>query len=263
MNYLTFDTETMDTEEKLMFDIGFAVHNENGKIIHKDHFLVEEVFDNSDIMDKAFYKCNIPIYLEMLETGKITKQPFHRVIEILKDVVSTYNVETVCAYNLLFDLQSFHDTIKYAFFGTRKPRDESGKVIKSNNNNNNPDSPNFFEFCKTFSNRDIFGKELKYMCLYGMTVTKLLTQDDYIHLAVDKNWKTEKGNLLTGAECAYRFISGDYDFAEKHTALSDVMIEVALFSKCQEIEGEYDTEIIYTPFRLVKKRHEELYGKPA
>lgn len=263
MNFLTFDTETMDADEKLIFDIGYAVHDEKGKILHKDNYLIKEVFDNSEIMECAFFKCNIPIYLEMLKTGKITKQSFHRVTKILQNVVDTYNVETVCAYNLLFDMHSFYDTTKFVYFGTRKPRDENGNIIKSANNNNNPNVPSFFDFCKNFVNKDILARTVNYMCTYGMTVSKILTQDEYIHTAVENDWFTEKGNILTGAECAYRFISNKYDFKESHTALDDVLIEVELFKKCQEMEGEYTDEIIYTPFRLVKKRYEELYGKPA
>lgn len=260
MNYFAFDTETMDADEKLIFDFGFVIHDEKGKILHQDQFLIKEVFDNEEIMDKAFYKSNIPKYMELLKHGKTRKISFMEAIKILTDICESYNVETVIAYNLLFDLGAIYDTFNYALFGYRKPRDIDGKIIYKKRN---PDQKSAFQFFKEFFIEKIILKEVKFLCVYGFAAETIMSEKDFIDMAIKNNWKTEKGNIQTGAESVYRFLTKNKDFIEAHTALDDTLIEVEIFNACMDINPEYKKEIVHTPYKIVMDKYRYFYGEPA
>lgn len=261
--YLTFDTETMDAEEKLIYDVGYAIHDETGFCIKEDRFLIAEVYDNPKIMEKAFYKKNIPFYESLLEQGKTRKIMFGEFMMILKKVCHFYDVDFLAAYNLLFDTCAIYDTFNYVFFGYRKPRDKDGKVIhkKKVKTEDDEEKPSFFDFVKDFINTEIIQKEMKYFCLYGMAVDVLLAKKDYVDFAFRNRLFTEKGNIATGAEFAYKFIKNDVDFSEAHTALEDVYIEIEIFKLCRKLNKDYYKEITYTPYRLVKEMCKRLYGQ--
>ena len=64
--------------------------------------------------------------------------------------------------------------------------------------------------------------------------------------------RDRKGNILTNAECAYRFISGDLDFKESHTAAEDTTIEREILADCFRAKGPVPYNIITgQPWRLV------------
>jgi hypothetical protein len=74
----------------------------------------------------------------------------------------------------------------------------------------------------------------------------------YKTLARAQGWVSEKGNILTNAECAYRFISGNLDFKESHTAAEDTTIEREILADCFRAKGPVPYNIITgQPWRLV------------
>lgn len=258
MNYLTFDTETMGIDEKLIYDIGFVIHDENGNLVYSDQFLIKEVFDDSEIMEKAFYKTNIPKYLKLLKEGKTRKVSFIEAIQILVNVCKTFNIDTIMAYNLLFDLGALYDTFNYSLFGYRKPRDENGEIIRKKKNKEK-NQKSGFEFLKEFLIEKIIQKEVNFLCIYGYTVETIMVEKEYIDSAIKNNWITEKGNIQTGAEFAYRFITKNNDFIESHTALDDAEIEVEIFKECFHKNPKYNKEIINTPYRIIMDRYKKLH----
>ena len=55
---------------------------------------------------------------------------------------------------------------------------------------------------------------------------------NYRETARNLGWVTEKGNIITNAECAFRYIQNDFEFVESHTALEDAQIESILLEYC-------------------------------
>ena len=63
--------------------------------------------------------------------------------------------------------------------------------------------------------------------------------------------------MLTNAECAYRYITKNYEFEEQHTGLADVEIECQILAKCIAQKQKHESGIIAHPWRIVQKRHKE------
>lgn len=111
----TFDTETTELREGLIcaypqiYDIGYAIHDKKGHIYHKRAFIIREIF-MSDIMRHAFYGKKIPLYLDMLASGEREIVGFAEAIEIMTADCKQWGIDTLCAYNLSFDLRALKST---------------------------------------------------------------------------------------------------------------------------------------------------------
>jgi hypothetical protein len=74
--------------------------------------------------------------------------------------------------------------------------------------------------------------DFKWLDIWQFACQTKLSQNAYALIARSNGWVSEAGNIKTGAEFCYRYVSGRYDFIEDHTALSDVRIEVAIMAEC-------------------------------
>ena len=194
---LTLDTETADLSGNV-YDVGYIIHDRAGNELARFNALVEEIFTQPKIMMGAFYaKKLFSHYAPMLDRGEIKMQSWQYIIDRLRSDIVEYNVSTIAAYNIGFDMRAMNNT-------HRSLTDES-KVLESP--------------CKIL---DIwqFACEVK------------LNNRNYKRVAESLGWVSPKGNIKTGAEFAYRFCSGDHGFIEDHTALSDCQIEVEILRQC-------------------------------
>jgi len=194
---LTLDTETADLSGNV-YDVGYIIHDRAGNELARFNALVEEIFTDAKIMMGAFYaKKLFSHYAPMLDRGEVKMQSWQFIIDRLRSDIELYNVSTIAAYNIGFDMRAMNNT-------HRSLTDES-KVLESP--------------CKIL---DIwqFACEVK------------LNNRNYKRVAESLGWVSPKGNIKTGAEFAYRFCSGDHGFIEDHTALSDCVIEVEILRQC-------------------------------
>lgn len=65
-----------------------------------------------------------------------------------------------------------------------------------------------------------------------MATDAFLATKKYYNFAVENNYFSEKGNILTNAECAYNFITQDVTFSEVHIGIDDVNIETEILRYC-------------------------------
>lgn len=194
---LTLDTETADLSGNV-YDVGYIIHDRAGNELARFNALVEEIFTQPKIMMGAFYaKKLFSHYAPMLDAGEVKMQSWQFIIDRLRSDIELYNVSTIAAYNIGFDMRAMNQT-------HRALTDET-KVLESP--------------CKIL---DIwqFACEVK------------LNNRNYKRVAESLGWVSPKGNIKTGAEFAYRFCSGDHGFIEDHTALSDCQIEVEILRQC-------------------------------
>ena len=214
---LTLDTETADLSGNV-YDLGYIIHDRNGNELTRFNALVSEIFTQPKIMMGAFYaKKLFSHYAPMLDRGEIKMQSWQFIIDRLRSDIVEYNVTTIAAYNIGFDMRAMNST-------HRALTDES-KVLESP--------------CKIL---DIW----QYAC------EAKLKSRNYKKIAESFGWVSPKGNIKTGAEFAYRFCSGDYGFIEDHTALSDCVIEVEILRQCFKTKkkipyGKYNQ----APWRIV------------
>ncbi len=192
------DTETIGLPPKnFVFDLGYTIADKKGNILFEANHLVDEIATNGDIMMGAFYAKKIfSHYMPLIECGFIDIKPWNYIIEELRDVISTYNVNIFSAYNLGFDIKAMAATQQYL---------AHGKILKD---------------------------KLKLLDLWQFSCEVLLNRPTYKNLAQQHGWISEAGNLRTTAEHSYRYISGHYQADEQHTALCDARIETQIMAKC-------------------------------
>lgn len=87
-----------------------------------------------------------------------------------------------------------------------------------------------FDFCRTCVMDCIEGMEF-FDIMFAFYDTIAQTKR-YKQFCVENGYYTEKGNCRMTAEVCYRFISGNNDFIEEHTALADTEIEAEILRAC-------------------------------
>lgn len=196
-NILVIDTETCDLSRDV-YDVGFTVTNKRGEIQHSFTGLVEENFENAKKMMGAFYAGKIfTHYARMLQDGGIRLMAWADIIAAIRDAVSTYDVSVIAAYNLGFDMRVMKNTHKVLGDG-----------------------------------QSVLGKPMQILDLWQFACEVRLNNNLYRELAESRGWVSAAGNVKTGAEFAYRYITGNWDFIESHTALHDAEIETEILRAC-------------------------------
>ena len=218
--YLILDTETADLSGSV-YDVGYVVVNRKGEILREYNALVREVFTDATRMMGAFYASKtFTHYAPMLDRGAIHLEPWHEIVNQLNHDINESGAEVICAYNAGFDFRAMRATHKMLGW--------SGYVL---------------------------GRTMQLLDLWQFACEAKLTQTDYIRIALENGWVTPKGNIKTGAEFAYRYITRNYEFAEDHTALSDAKIEATILAECFRQKKRIPYGIIDNmPWRLVSEK---------
>jgi hypothetical protein len=208
MNVLVIDTETANSvEQPLPYDVGYAiVDTETGEILTEKSFIVAEIFLDKELMKDAYFAEKIPMYCDDLKTGKRIMKSICNIRKEIKSDMNHFNVTKVGAYNMGFDNRATRNDIRYL----------SGSMIKW-----------FFPYGTEF------------FCIWHMACTSgLLNSEDYVNYAITHGFVSDAGNIQTSAECAYRYLKNNPIFAESHTGLEDVRIEVEILMNCLKMTNE-------------------------
>jgi hypothetical protein len=95
-----------------------------------------------------------------------------------------------------------------------------------------------FDFIKTAC-RDLL-EDFEFIDLYLMALQTITHQKGYSKFCHEHEMQSRsKKSCATSAESVYAFISGNPDYCEEHTALSDAMIEMAIFVKCYSLHKRF------------------------
>jgi hypothetical protein len=196
--YLIIDTETGgDLANPYIYDFGYVIINRKGERLTEFHSCVEEVITNPDLMMKAFYAKKIfSVYLPNIANGNMGIDSWSNILEQLQSDIEKYNVKTICAYNAKFDFRAIKTTNKLLGFDS------------------------------------FFNKPMRVLCLWECACELIMSNRNYKQTAIALGWVTDKGNIRTSAEMAYRYIQNDFDFIESHTALDDARIESIILEYC-------------------------------
>lgn len=215
--FLVLDTETADLTGAV-YDVGYTIANKKGEILCERNWLVKEIFTDAKRMMGAFYAGKIfTHYAGMLESGEITLTPWLEIVEQINADAEAFGVTVICAYNAGFDFRVMKNT--HEMLGN------SGKVLS---------------------------RGFEILDLWQFACETKLSQKQYASIARENGWVSPKGNIKTGAEFAYRFITRDFQFVEDHTALSDARIETAILAECFKMKKRVPYGIINAqPWRLV------------
>ena len=199
--YLTIDTETANGLDcPIVYDLGLCVHDKKGNVEETFSFIIYETFCGmKDLMQTAYYAKKLPQYQKDIDNGERKIVTYATARKCIAELCKKYNVKAIIAHNARFDYRSTTTTQRY--------------ITKS---------------------------KFRYFLPYGIELwdTLKMAQDtickqwSYKEWCYNNGYITKNGKPRATAEILYRYISGEDEFIESHTALEDVLIEKEIFAHC-------------------------------
>lgn len=221
---MVLDVETANTtEDALVYDLGFGVYDKKGNEYMSKSLVITNIFDNEkDLMQSAYYSNKLPKYYEQLEKGTRERIGILQAKKLIREVMETYNIKEVYAYNANFDLNALNTTIRYI---------SKSKI------------------------RYFFPYGTQIQCIWHMACQVICTQKRFIKA----NIVNERGNLITNAERVYSYIK-NIDFQEEHTGLEDTRIEAQILTHCLKQHKKMNRNINRQCWRIPNKVKKEMVG---
>lgn len=217
MNVVVFDTETVNLEKPFCYNIGYTILNvDNRKTLAKRDYVVEQVWHNPMLFITAYYADKREIYVNAMRSRKTLMAKYGYICQaMIRDFIK-YEVAGAYAFNSPFD----------------------DKVFAYNSE--------WFRCNNPFDNIPIFD-------IRGY-VHEFLIDDNFKEFCEDYGYFTDTGNYSTTAEVVYRYITGNAEFIEDHTALSDSEIEAEILLECIKRGAKVNTD--YKAKRSIKREFE-------
>lgn len=195
MNIVVFDTETTNINKPFCYNIGYCIVDvTTGNVLLKRDYVVEQAWYNHQLFATAYYAEKRPIYVNAMRSRATIMDKYGYICRTMHQDFRKYKVVGAYAYNSPFDERVFNYNCDWY------------KCI-------NP-----FDVVPIF---DIRG--------YAMS---FIVDDTYKAFCEANSLFTEAGNYSTTAEAMYKFLTGDINFVEAHTALSDSEIEKDILLEC-------------------------------
>jgi len=212
--YAIIDTETANSIfSPLVYDVSVIIFDKQNNEYFRKNWLISEVWNNSELMNSAYYAWKMPLY-ENFETTKINMFSF--ICEFI-ELIGEYNVTHLIAYNLPFDIRALNNT------------------------------------SKKYNQCEFIGENLENLDIWSMACELICNTNRYKNFCEQNNYKSEKGNYKTSAEIVYRYITNNQEFDESHTSMKDCEIEKDIFFKCLKQKKPYKKGIVHNPWRKIQK----------
>lgn len=212
--------EEMQQGKNLVYDIGFSITDKKGNIYVCGSFLIDEIWNDENLMNSAYYAEKIPRYEQGLQNGEHVILPFTVARDYIRKLVDEFEVTQLSAYNLKFDIGALNYT----------------SFILLNNFN-----ACFF----TFTQR----KNLEKVDIWTLACKTLFIQKGFPSFCFDNGFISDAGNYKTNAEVAYAYLTRNASFEEEHTGLADVMIEIEIMKNAYKQNKKIGSKYEYQPWR--------------
>jgi len=219
---MTLDTETsykfypFDIENgknvKPIWNIAWIITESTGKVVKTANFYPQEYREivapsaEVDICERPYL---VPAqYLDKWE---------YIIYHLIEDMTQ-YGIDTIGAYNAMFDRDRIRDMNRY-----------TGIDLK-----------------------------LSFYDIWNLAVTTQCLNTDYFTFCETYGYISEKGNLKTSAEIMYRYLTQNTSFVEAHLALDDCRIEAEIYRICNASRCKTKSkEIRGNVWRLPQAKYKE------
>lgn len=219
--FITLDTETTNNcmeskyNDGLVYDLGFVISDKKGNIYCKRSFIIREIFYNNTLMDTAYYKKKIPMYLDKIARKEIEVVSIWEARRRIKKAIEYFNIKEVYAYNANFDITVLNNTVRY--------------LSKS--------------LVRYFLPYGVQVCDIWHIACQVLGIQKTFQWE---------NVRNAKNNLITNAERMFSYIE-QIDFKEEHTGLADAIIENEILTRCFRTHKTIDKKINKSCWRLCQK----------
>ena len=194
------DFEGVCPHNMWVYDIGFAVIDNRGKIYETYSYIVKDIFfGEKELMKSSYYANKLPQYYDDIRNGSRIVKSWYEIRQILADVMAKYNATVVIAHNARFDDIATKNTQKW--------------LTKS-------------------KYRYFLQYETEVWDTLKMCHDTVAKQPSYRRYCERNGYLTKNNQVRLTAEIVYRYISGNEEFVESHTGLEDVLIESQIFAYC-------------------------------
>ena len=184
----------------LAYDCGWVVADTRGNIYRKRSFVNRDIFVyERELMDSAYYASKIPQYVEDIREGRRTMASTYEIRQVMLQDMEDYRTRIVVAHNARFDLNAYNVLERW--------------TTKS-------------KYRYWFPYGTVIWDTMK------MATSVILKMPTYRKFCEENDYLTPRGKLRSTAEVLHRFISGNNEFDEAHTALEDVLIETEIMAYC-------------------------------
>lgn len=208
---IVLDTETAnDLDCPIVYDIGFAVIDDNNNVIETHSYLNADIFLDKEFMTSAYYAEKVPKYWEDVQNGTRLLRRWRTIKAIFWDTCGKYDIRQVYAHNALFDWRSCTGTQRYLT-------------------------------CSKY--RQFFPRYVKMCDTLKMARNTFKGDEEYKKFCRDNGYITKNNQCRFTAEVIYRYLTGNTDFEEAHTGLEDVMIEKEIYNYCKCKNPEFDARV--------------------
>ena len=209
MKLLVLDTETLGVADPTVYDLGYLIYDTaDGKTVVERDYITAEIYNETERMKTAYYANKLPIYEQRLADGYCKKIKWSYILRMLKRDMNKHGVDGIFAYNSRFDTRAIAKTCE-----------ELG--VKSN-----PTADGITDIWKGLTDPHITGtREYQEFCRRNGFMTK-----------------HKRPRCQAKAETVFRYLTGQTDYQEEHTALEDSKIELAILLKALELTANAQTE---------------------
>lgn len=222
---LVIDTETCDTAKDengrldisnaKVYDIGIQIADFDNHVYEAYSWVVKDIFiGEREAMKTAYYADKIPSYWRDIWDKKRVVESFYKIKWKIRELINKYNIKIVIAHNARFDVAVLNSTDRYL----RKTTDT------------------YF-----------FPREVAIWDSLAMARSTICKSQDYIDFCEINGYMTNerKPKPRATAEILHRFLSGDNNFEESHTALEDVEIETDIACYCKSLNDPNMKAVLY------------------
>lgn len=207
--FIVLDTEATRTgtvstarlgEGARVYDLGYIVADPSGSVYEEKRLIISDTFLDAGAMRSAYYANKIPAYYAALANNTAQLVTMHEAFKMLRADIRAYDVRDVWAYNARFDRDALNSTLAHVSDGWQTWALPYGAKWR--------------DIMRAFE-------------------TAIYPTKKYAAWAADQRGGYGKsGKPRKTAELAYRYISGEDDYIEEHTALSDARDELAILLAC-------------------------------
>lgn len=226
-NILVLDTETAnDISFPLPYDLGYKIFNKKGEVKEIRSFCIYEIYvQQKEMMKTAYYADKLPEYEKELKNGERKLVRLNTARKIILADMKKYKITRVYAYNMGFDRRALNNDRKFVTRNRYK---------------------------------EFFPDTTEFRCIWNMACQVLLARPSYIKFALANGYVSPSNNILTNAECCYRYITKDTSFEEVHKGIDDVHIEAEILLACFRQHKRMDTKPYSACWMMVQRKRAEM-----